>query len=228
MTDLHTYPPMTLARVEARLAWVLPFVALVFVLLAIGARLDTLPWDRPITDAAIDARTPAMNTVAKAISRLGSTPVVVVVAGVSALVAWRRCPRLAVAIVALALARPLVEFGLKELISRDRPDGNQLVGGRGPSFPSGHPFATAASWGLVPLVVALYTKKRAMWWAVSVGVWCMIVLVAASRVWLGVHWTSDVIASLLLVVLGVAAAERFIIAAHAGSGCAEARAATRL
>jgi membrane-associated phospholipid phosphatase len=47
-------------------------------------------------------------------------------------------------------------------------------------------------------------------------------------VWLGVHWTSDVIASLLLVVLGVAAAERFIIAAHAGSGCAEARAAARL
>ena len=56
------------------------------------------------------------------------------------------------------------------------------------------------------------------------AVWVLVVLVAASRVWLGVHWTSDVVASLLLAVLGIAAAERFIRAAHAGSGCAEARA----
>jgi undecaprenyl-diphosphatase len=228
MTDLHTHPPMTLARVEARLGWVLPVIALVFVLLAVGARIDTLPWDQPITNAAIDARTPEMNTLAKAVSRFGSTPVVLAVAGIAALVAWRRCPRLALAIVALALARPLVEFGLKELISRDRPEGHQLVGGRGPSFPSGHPFATAASWGLVPLVVALYTRNRTVWWAVSISVWTLLVLVAASRVYLGVHWTSDVIASLLLVVLGVAASERFISAAHAGSGCAQARATAQL
>ena len=224
MTDLHSHPPMTLARLEARLGWILPVAAILFVLLAIGASFDALPWDKPITQAAIDARTPTMNDVARAISRFGSTPVVLSVAALAALIAWPRCPRLAVAIVALALARPLVEFGLKEIVGRDRPAGNQLVGGRGPSFPSGHPFATAASWGLVPLVLALYVKNRAVWWTASVAVWVLIVLVAASRVWLGVHWTSDVVASLLLVILGVAVAERFIRAAHAGSGCAEARA----
>jgi hypothetical protein len=42
----------------------------------------------------------------------------------------------------------------------------------------------------------------------------LAVAVAASRVWLGVHWTSDVVAGLLLAVLGVLGAERLIEAVH--------------
>jgi undecaprenyl-diphosphatase len=116
--------------------------------------------------------------------------------------------------VVIALARPLAEFALKELISRPRPAGDRMVNGEGYSFPSGHPLATAASWGLIPLVVGLYTRRRALWWSVAAAVWALAVAVAASRVWLGVHWTSDVVAGLLLAVLGVAAAERFIAATH--------------
>ena len=104
----------------------------------------------------------------------------------------------------MALARPLAEAGLKELVGRERPAGDRLVRGRGYSFPSGHPLATAASWGMLPLVVALYTRRRVVWWAVAIGVWTLAVLVAVSRVWLGVHWTSDVVAGLALAVLGVA------------------------
>ena len=114
----------------------------------------------------------------------------------------------------IAAARPLVELALKELVDRDRPTGARLVRGTGPSFPSGHPLATAASWGLLPLVAALYTRRRAVWWSIAIGVWVIAVLVAASRVVLGVHWPSDVVASLLLAVIGVAAAERFVEATH--------------
>ena len=114
----------------------------------------------------------------------------------------------------IALARPLTEFALKELVGRPRPAGDRMVAGQRVSFPSGHPLATAASWCLLPLVVALYTRRRWIWWSVSVAVWTLAVLVAASRVWLGVHWTSDVVAALALAVLGVAAAERFITATH--------------
>ena len=145
------------------------------------------------------------------LSFFGSTKVVLLVSAIAALLAARRCPRLAVAIVVIALARPATEFLLKELVSRDRPIGNRLVGGEGYSFPSGHPLATVASWGTLPLVAALYTKRRVLWWAIAIGVWTMVVLVAMSRVWLGVHWASDVIAAIALAVIGVAVAERFVV-----------------
>jgi undecaprenyl-diphosphatase len=197
-----------MARVHAVHQWLLPVASITFSILAVLAVADALPWDRPISDWAIDARTSALDAVFRKVSFLGSTPIVLTVAAVAAAAAYRRCPRLAIAIVVIALARPLIEYGLKELIDRERPAGDRLVTGRGPSFPSGHPLATAASWGLLPLVVALYTRRRLLWW-----------VVAASRVWLGVHWTSDVVAALALAILGVAGAERFIAAAHGGHGC---------
>jgi undecaprenyl-diphosphatase len=214
MTQLHLHPPITMALLHARARWLLPAVAIVFALLAVGAALDVLVWDEPITEAAIRARTPWLNDVALAVSRFGSTPVVAVTTVTLAAIAWPRCRPLAVAIVLVAVARPLVEHGFKELVGRDRPVGNRLVPGRGPSFPSGHPFATAASWGFVPLVLALYSGRRALWWSATIAVWALAVAVAASRVWLGVHWTSDVLAGLLLALLGVAGSERLIGVAH--------------
>ena len=201
---------MTVGRVHAARPWVLPLLVVAFVAMAVLASFDALPWDRAITRAVIAARTPTRDSLARRASLLGSTKIVLIVSAALALLALRRSPRLALAIVIIAIARPLSEFVLKEVVGRDRPVGNQLVPGRGPSFPSGHPYAAAASWGLVPLVVPLYTRNRAIWWISVVVVWTIVILVAASRVWLGVHWTTDVVASVTLAVIGVAIVERLL------------------
>jgi undecaprenyl-diphosphatase len=224
VTDLHRHPPITLAHVRARHWWLLPVAGALFAALATGAVVDLLVWDEPVTQWLVRQREPWLDDVFRGVSFLGSTRVVLGLAAVAAALAWRRCPRLALAIVVIALARPLAEFALKELIGRERPTGDRLVAGRGPSFPSGHPLATAASWGLLPLVAALYTKRRVIWWSIAIAAWVLAVFVALSRVWLGVHWTSDVIASLALALLGVAAAEWFVTTAHGGTGCGQAAA----
>lgn len=200
----------------------IPAALVVFLALAAGALFNLLVWDKPLTAWVVDLRTPWLDGIVRRISFLGSTRVVLVVAGLTALAAARRCPRLALAIVVIAVARPLAEWGLKELISRPRPAGHRLVNGTGYSFPSGHPLAAAASWCLIPLVLSLYTKRRVIWWSVAIATWTLVVLVSLSRVWLGVHWGSDVVAALALAVLGVAAAERFIDATH-GHACKHKR-----
>ena len=48
MAYLHTHPPMTLGRVHARAGWLLPVVAAVFVLLALGAAID-----HPVVDLSL-------------------------------------------------------------------------------------------------------------------------------------------------------------------------------
>jgi len=211
---LHHDPPMTLGSFLATRRWVLPLAISLFLALAVAASFEALPWDEPITEAAVEARTEDRDDLAKAISTFGSTQIVLLVAAIAAFLAWSRCPRLAIAIIVIALARPLTEFAIKELVARDRPDGFRLVPGRGYSFPSGHPLATAASWGLLPLVAALYTHRRVIWWSVAITVWTLAVLVGISRVWLGVHYATDVVAGLLLAVIGVAGAERFIMHTH--------------
>jgi membrane-associated phospholipid phosphatase len=181
---------------------------------AVGAAavvvVGLIPFDRSITSAVVDARTPARDDVALLVSRFGSTPVVVGVTVLLAALAWPRSRRLALAVVVVALARPLFEFTVKELIDRPRPAGDRLVPGRGPSFPSGHPMAVAASWGLVPFVVARWSSARGAVRAATIAGFCLIPAVAASRLWLGVHWASDAFAGAVLGTAGLLVAGRWL------------------
>ena len=72
------------------------------------------------------------------------------------------------------------------------------VAGTGFSYPSGHVLAAAATWAFLPPVVALYSRRRDLYLAAMGVAGALVLAVAWSRVWLGVHWTSDVVASLLL------------------------------
>ncbi|MGH9032979.1 MAG: phosphatase PAP2 family protein, partial [Acidimicrobiia bacterium] len=117
------------------------------------------------------------------------------------------------------LARPLFEFVLKASVGRERPDLDRLVGADGPSFPSGHPLAAIALWGLVPPVVALATNRRFWWWVATAVSATAIVLVAASRVYMGVHWFSDAVASLVFGAVFLLVVERLVDVGHKRYAC---------
>ena len=58
--------------------------------------------------------------------------------------------------------------------------------------------ASVALWGLLPVIVGLYTKRRDIWWASVIVSGTLIGFISASRVYLGVHWFSDVVGGLLV------------------------------
>lgn len=85
-----------------------------------------------------------------------------------------------------------VTAAVKVLVGRERPL-DALVGASSAAFPSGHASRAAAMLGLgvwVVLVLSRHPAVRRLLAGVLVG---GIVLMAVSRVYLGVHWPSDVL-----------------------------------
>jgi undecaprenyl-diphosphatase len=154
-----------------------------------------------------------------AITELGDKYAILVVVALLLPLVWRRCQSLAFVMIAATLARPILEFTLKALADRPRPDLERLLPGNGPSFPSGHVLAAIALWGLLPPIVALFTNNRSLWWASVVVSGLLIATISASRVYLGVHWFSDVVGGLLVGTLYLVGVERLLAWRHAHHGC---------
>ena len=123
------------------------------------------------------------------------------------------------ALIVATFSKPLVETVLKAAVDRDRPNFDRMVPGNGPSFPSGHVMAAMALWGMLPLIVSLYTRRRDVWWA-SVAVAATIIGgIAASRVYLGVHWFSDVVGGLLAGAIFLLGVQALYDHQHRAHGC---------
>lgn len=83
---------------------------------------------------------------------------------------------------------------LKELVQRPRPEDIGLVVETGFSFPSGHSMVAMAFFGLLVWLVWHYEKDRVMRLACCGGFSLIILLIGISRIYLGVHYASDVLA----------------------------------
>lgn len=221
--NLHRAPPLTPQGVLLRHPAIIGTVAGLSLTLGVLAAVDgssiLLTIDEPIQRWVVGHRSDGWTHTARLFSRLGSTVVVFSVFAV--VVAWtfRRCRTLALTLSAAVLIRPPIEFLLKELVDRDRPDLIRLVDGTGPSHPSGHVLAAVALWGLLPPLVSTFVRSRAIWWLSVAVAGVFIAGIAASRVYLGVHWFTDVVQGALLGSLYLAALEHLFAHHHRHREC---------
>ena len=156
--------------------------------------------DTSITSAVIAHRSDTWTSVAQAASWAGGEVSVALlsVAVIAGLLVARRRRDAVVFAVAMSGTAALV-VGIKHLVMRARPGHDYLLGpvDHGYSFPSGHTLFSAMFLSMVVWLLLPHLAPR--WRPVAIGT--AIVLgfaVGASRIYLGYHWTTDVIASWLI------------------------------
>ncbi|WP_100397892.1 phosphatase PAP2 family protein [Bacillus sp. FJAT-44742] len=83
---------------------------------------------------------------------------------------------------------------LKWIIHRERPDINPLVVESGYSFPSGHSMMAIIAYGMLAYYFVLFLQSKATKSITVIAFTILIFLIGLSRIYLGVHYPSDVIA----------------------------------
>jgi undecaprenyl-diphosphatase len=143
--------------------------------------------------------TPASTRFLRDVSLLGGTPGMIVIALMAAVYEFVRTKVRAVLwfMLAVVIGQVVLTNLTKYIVNRPRPHIAQLTGFSGSSFPSGHAATAAAT---IAAAAFLFGRGRsvrikAVVAGVAVG---LAVAVATTRVLLGVHWLTDVLAGLAL------------------------------
>ena len=187
--------------------------ALVFATLLILVRLQWAPLESVDHGAAahlnsLVAGHAALVKAVKTVTYLGSTGVLWVVIGISAVIlVIRKRWRLAIYLVVTGAGALVLDPILKSLVGRLRPVvAHPIAHGGGDSFPSGHSLGSIVCYGAVLLV--FLPAARGRWRTAFVtAIVTLVVLIGVSRTLLGVHYLSDVLGAwaIGIVWLGITA-----------------------
>lgn len=89
---------------------------------------------------------------------------------------------------------------LKRILQRPRPTEFRIVEEKGYSFPSGHSMVSMAFYGYLIYLIYRYIKNKYVKWTLITILSILICLIGISRIYLGVHYTSDVLGGFLLSI----------------------------
>lgn len=193
--------PMVIAPVGA--------AAFTVLALAVHAHVAITAVDPQLAGDVLDLRHPWATSVAKTLTLIGGETVVGIGALLLLIAAFvLRGPRSA-AIVAVSMSTSVVlTVALKLLVGRARPGTLDRLGpvDSSCSFPSGHTLNSAVLLGLVCLTLVPLISSQVMRRLAVLGSVVLAAGVGASRIYLGYHWTTDVIASWCVAAVIVSSA----------------------
>lgn len=171
-------------------------IVLAILLSFYASRSPVFPGDISLTIWLQSAGSDTLSSAMKWISWLFGdwrAGILVILAGL--LVWWKLGWREAL-LVPLAGSITLLNYSFKALISRPRPTPEiiqVMIEESNFSFPSSHAFFTSLFLGILSYLLFTHLKKK-RWKYLSLTVMALLILlVGVSRVYLGVHWTSDVL-----------------------------------
>lgn len=106
-----------------------------------------------------------------------------------------------------------LNYALKEIVQRPRPEGFRLIAETGYSFPSGHSMVAVAFYGFMIWLIIRYEEDRLQRWIWSLALFFVVIMIGVSRVYLGVHYFSDVMAGYCVAAVWLVIFTRIIVPA---------------
>jgi len=190
-------------------------VAVVIFGKVIDAYLDSdglTVFDRPINQMMVGVRTPILNKLMLLVTLTGNWQMIVwgsLLGAILLIIAQKK--RYLMAMLLSNVSAIIFVSVVKNLIGRVRPPvENALILEHGFAFPSGHSYFAVAFYGLLTYFLVRHFQQK---WA-RIGVFILgfgfILLLGISRIYLGVHWITDVVAAFSLSVAWLVVIVAFI------------------
>ena len=168
---------------------------------------DTLRFDGAVRNTIHSWASPPLTAAMRGITQLGSPEFLILISVVLVWrLAWMGRKRAATLLTVGAIGALVLNELLKQLFHRHRPDA--FFGYAEPlgySFPSGHAISSACFYGVAAAIIAARTRSRIKKALVWTGAALLAGLIGFSRIYLGVHYPSDVIAGYAAAIVWVTA-----------------------
>ena len=140
-----------------------------------------------------------ITNIVKIITNITSPLVVIVTAII--LIIFIKNKKIKLSLMINLIGVTIINNLFKVIIARPRPDINRLVDETGYSFPSGHAITSMVFYGYLIYLIYKYVDNRKIKIPLMIFLILLIPIIGLSRIYLGVHYTSDVMGGFLLGVV---------------------------
>jgi len=170
-----------------------------FILITILVTTNIIkPFDDFIYNSLISFRSNTFDTIFKTITKFANTISIIIVVIVLLLI-LKKDDGILLGI--STLSSVLVNTIIKYIIRRDRPAHLRLIKQGGYSFPSGHAMISVAVYGILIYIINKNIKNKKLKVTLTTFLLFLIIGIGLSRIYVGVHFQSDVIAGFSLATV---------------------------
>lgn len=184
-----------------KIKWIIFSICLImFIVIAFNIGNESLKIDNFVYNFISSFRTDFNTKIAKIITNMGYYYLIPIAAIIMVIFVFVKRRKTAFLIGLNIFITGILNLILKNIFRRNRPFTLMIIDQKGYSFPSGHAMASTAFYGFFIYLIYKKVNNKYLKWSLILLLSLLIILICSSRIYLGVHFTSDVIAGMMLSI----------------------------